>query len=101
MEKPELRKALANWAESNGVEEGVLLFTDLSYDNSIIGVTEDGRAVYDMNKMMEEFAEDEGCDSMEAIEWIEYNTIRAIPYMGERCPIIITPVDEITDCYGD
>ena len=25
----------------------------------------------------------------EAIEWIEYNTIRALPYMGEGAPIIV------------
>lgn len=101
MEKPELRKAIAAWAEDNGVEEGVLLLTNHSYDNSIVGVTEDGRAIYDMNKMVEEFAEDESCDELEAIEWIEYNTVRALPYMGERCPIIITPIDDIADRYGD
>lgn len=101
MEKPELRKAIAAWAEDNGVEEGVLLLTNHSYDNSIIGVTEDGRAIYDMNKMVGEFAEDENCDELEAIEWIEYNTVRALPYMGERCPIIITPIDDITGRYGD
>jgi hypothetical protein len=35
----------------------------------------------------EEFTEEE------AIEWIDYNTIRALPYMGEKAPIIMYPIE--------
>jgi hypothetical protein len=32
--------------------------------------------------------EDEGWTVEESIEWIEYNTIRALPYLGPNAPII-------------
>ena len=34
----------------------------------------------------------EGLNYEEAAEWIEYNTIRALPYFGEDAPIIIYPL---------
>ena len=33
--------------------------------------------------------ETEGWDEIDAVEWIDYNTIRALPYMGENAPMII------------
>ena len=73
-----------------------------AYDNSIVGATEDGRLVYDLDKMIAEYMQDEGCDLDEAVEWIEYNTLRAIPYMGEHRPIVIYDTAErIMALYGD
>lgn len=34
----------------------------------------------------------EGMSVVEAVEWIEYNTIRALPYAGAEAPIIMYPV---------
>jgi hypothetical protein len=39
--------------------------------------------------MVEELMEDEECSYEEAVEWIDYNTIRALPYAGENGPIIM------------
>lgn len=36
--------------------------------------------------------ETEGLSDIEAIEWIECNTIRTLPYMGEGTPIIMYPL---------
>jgi hypothetical protein len=36
-------------------------------------------------------------DEIEAIEWIEYNTIRALPYMGPEAPIIVYPLMEVEE----
>lgn len=66
-----------------------LVFDNASYDNSIVGVTTDNRVVYDYNKMIVELMEDEGWSYDEAIDWIEYNTIRSLPYAGEKAPIIM------------
>lgn len=44
--------------------------------------------------MVESLMEEDGMEYSEAIEFIEYNTIRAIPYMGGRGPIILYPIDE-------
>ena len=40
-------------------------------------------------KMIEYLIETEQMTEQEAIEWIQYNTIRALPYMGSKAPIII------------
>lgn len=32
--------------------EGVVVFSDFSYDDALIGVSEDNRAIYDFNKMV-------------------------------------------------
>lgn len=72
--------------------EGIKYLTNYSYDDALIGVTEDGRAIYDFDKMVEWLMDEEGWSDTEAIEWIEYNTIRALPYMGEDAPIIMYPL---------
>lgn len=73
--------------------DDVLLFDNPSYDDALIGVTEDGRAVYDFDKMVAWLVEHDGVDEIEAIEWIEYNAIRALPYEGDRAPIIMYPIE--------
>ena len=87
----ELRKKI-------NVDEGYtnsLFYTDQSYDNSVICVDVNGKIVYDYDKMIEEFIDDNYPQDIiaeekkkdpnfdevtEAIEWIDYNTIRATPY---------------------
>lgn len=75
----------------NGYDDVVYL-TNYSYDDALIGVSEDGRAVYDFERMVDWLIENEGCTDNEAVEWIEYNTIRALPYAGEKAPIIMYPL---------
>jgi hypothetical protein len=60
--------------------DDVLLFDNPSYDDALIGVTEDDRAVYDFDKMVAWLVEHDGMDEIEAVEWIEYNATRALPY---------------------
>ena len=74
--------------------EDVIIFENYSYDDALIGVTDDGRAVYDFDRMVRWLVDTEGFTDEEAIEWIEYNTIRALPYMGEEAPIIMYPLPE-------
>lgn len=73
--------------------EDVAHFINDDYEDALIGVTDDGRAVYDFDKMVEYLMNKEGWSDIESIEWIEYNVIRAIPYMGEKPPIIVYPID--------
>lgn len=72
--------------------DNVTLLANYSYDDALIGVTEDGRAVYDYEKMITWLVETEGFTELEAIEWIDYNTIRALPYMGPDAPLIMYPL---------
>ena len=73
--------------------EDVVILTNYSYDDALIGVTEDNRAVYDFEKMVTWLVETEGFTVDEAIEWIEYNTIRALGYAGDDAPIIMYPLN--------
>lgn len=69
--------------------EDAIVFDNMSYDSSIVGVTTDGRVVYDYDKMVEELMSEEGWSYEDAAEWIDYNTIRSIPYAGPNGPIIM------------
>ena len=72
--------------------ENVKILINCSYDNALIGVSNDGRAVYDYEKMIECLMDKEGWTDEESVEWIEYNTYRALPYMGTDAPIIVYPL---------
>ena len=69
--------------------EGVKFLTNYSYDTALIGVTTDDRAVYDFDLMVQWLMDEEGFTEEEALEWIEYNTNRALPYMGADGPIVM------------
>ena len=66
--------------------------TNYDYSSAFIGVSTDNRAVYDYEKMVEWLINTEGFTEEEAIEWIDYNTLRAIEYFGEDAPIIMYPI---------
>lgn len=78
---------------SNAGYEDVLCFSNYSYDDALIGITEDGRAVYDYDKMVKWLIETQRFTEEEAVEWIDYNTLRALPYMGDKAPIITHPIE--------
>lgn len=75
--------------------EDVKYLVDYSYDSALIGITHDNRAVYDFDLMIEWLMTEEDFTYKDAIEWIEFNTIRALPYMGEGAPIILYKFDNI------
>jgi hypothetical protein len=54
------------------------------FDEAIIGTDIEGRIVYDINKMIEVLMEDDEMDELEAIEYLEFNTLFA--YVGEMTP---------------
>jgi hypothetical protein len=68
--------------------EDVVIFDNPSFDNALIGVSEDNRAVYDYDKMVIWLAITWAISREEAVEFIEYNTIRALPYY-ENHPIVM------------
>lgn len=73
--------------------EGVTILENFGYDSALIGVTTNNEAVYSFEAMVEWLMDEEGLSQDDAIEWIEYNTIRALPYMGPGRPIIFYKLD--------
>ena len=72
----------------NGYED-IIVFKCESYDDALIGVSHDNRAIYSYEKMVDWLCNRDGMTREEAMEWIDYNTIRAIPYFGEKAPIVM------------
>lgn len=68
--------------------EDVIIFSNPDYASAFIGISEDNRAVYDYNKMIEFLMNNDGMTDIEAVDFIEYNTIRSLPYF-ENAPIIV------------
>lgn len=69
--------------------EDVSVFDGEEYNDALIGITTDNRAVYEFEKMVECLMNKYGWSDIDAIEWIEYNTMRALPYFGAKAPIIM------------
>lgn len=71
----------------------ITIFTNPSYVSAFVGVSEDLRAVYDFDLMVEWLMKEDGCDESEAIDCIEHNAIRSLPYQ-ENPPIILHRIEE-------
>lgn len=93
------------------LDDDSVVFSEEFYSPSIIGVTTANRVVYDYDKMIsilaEEYAKGDGkvFDDLEddeqyeyitsAQEWIDFNTIRSLPYdimNGKPMPIVIQDI---------
>lgn len=48
--------------------------------------------MYDYEKMITWLMKPEGWTPEEAEDWVNYNTIRALPYMGDKAPLIMYPL---------
>lgn len=70
--------------------EGAIIFDSPDFDNSIVGITSDNQVVYDFDLMVEEFKNDNNCTEEEASDFINYDTLRSIPYLDiNRRPLVI------------
>lgn len=68
--------------------EDAIVFENPDYAKALVGHTHDYRAVYSYTSMIACLME-EGMSYEDAAEFIDYNTIRAIPYMGPTAPVIL------------
>lgn len=99
MNEDELKEKLREW---NVEDEIIILEPQKDFNKGIIGVTEDKcHLVYDFQKLVAGMAGENFMNKSndertfedfleEASEWVDYNTIRSLPYMNEKYrPIII------------
>lgn len=90
-------KSVALTEEQKRLLDGAPILEPDSLDAAIIGtvVTPKGcAALYDYEKLVEAFMRDDPESSREAVvEWISYNTVRALPYLGPRAPWILEQID--------
>lgn len=71
----------------NGYED-LSVFENPSYDGCIVGISTNNQVIYSLSQMVEWFCKENNCSFDESLEYIDYNTIRTIPYM-ENPPVII------------
>lgn len=80
--------------------EDAVVFENPDYDSAIIGVDEDDRVIYDFGLMVEHLMEKDGMTYEDAVEFIEYNTIRALPYFPNH-PIVMFPISDYYEDYEE
>ena len=68
-----------------------IVFDLPGYDEAIIGVTDDGRVVYNYDAMVECLMNATGMNMEQAVDFSDYNTVRACAYMN-NAPIIVYPL---------
>ena len=84
--------SLKEWLCETDHEDTVVLESP-DYLSAIVGISEEGRLIYSYNKMIEHLMTVENMDAEEAMEFIDYNTIRALPYAGEMAPIVLYDIE--------
>ena len=87
---------------NKNLKENSILLENYSYEDAIVGATKEGSVLYDYDLMIQWLQETEDFSYDDAVEWIEYNTLRAIPYFQSKgiVPTIVY-YDEIEDKYYD
>jgi hypothetical protein len=81
--------------------EDLVILDNPSFDSAIVGVSSDDRVIYDYDKMVdslmhdESFKDDEGnyLSYEDAIDWIDFNTLRALPYI-KNSPIVMYNIED-------
>lgn len=76
----------------NDYEESVL-FENPDYISAVVGISEEGRVIYSFDKMVDYLIVVDGMDPEDACDFISYNTLRALPYAGEKAPIVMYGIE--------
>lgn len=84
---------LKEYLHERGYDDTVV-FENPDYITAIVGLSEDGRLIYDFDKMVEHLVNTDGMDAEEAIEFVEFNTIQSLSSAGAMAPIVMYPMDE-------
>lgn len=86
----ELKQKIADMVMDDDELDRIIVLEGDEFADGAVGLTEDNRLVYSYEKLVESLAKEYGTET-DAIEWLEYNTIRSLPYMTSygNVPIIM------------
>lgn len=71
-----------------------IVYQNPDFQSAIIGVDENSHSViYDYDLMVQSLMTEDGITYEQAIQFIDYNTIRATPYMPQPRPIILRKLE--------
>lgn len=69
-------------------DKQIIVFSNPSYDTAILGISSDDRVIYDYDLMVKYLIDNDNLSEIDAVEFIDYNTIRAMAYEPSS-PIIL------------
>ena len=78
--------------QKKGFKDAVL-FVDPSFAQAIIGISEQGRVIYSYEKMIDSLRISRSLSREEAVDFVSQFTLRDLPLMGEKRPIISYNID--------
>lgn len=69
--------------------EDAVIFENPDYDSAIIGISDDNRVIYDYDKMLGHLMDVDNMEMLDAMEFIDYNTLKAYSETPELDPIVM------------
>ena len=91
MTNSELKEQIAEMCMfDETILDNIIILEGDEFADGAIGLSSDDHVVYSYEKLVDSLSKFYGGE-LEAIEWLEYNTIRSLPYMDSvgNTPIII------------
>lgn len=87
MDKQELKKLLCEMGLENS-----LMFESPDYMSAIVGIDyHSGSIIYDYDLMVQHLMKQDNISEQDAIDFVEFNTLRSIPYVtGGVPPTVLT-----------
>ena len=92
-QEPESISEIREILHERGFKDAIL-FVDPSFVQAIVGISEPGRVVYSYEKMIDCLRISRSLSRDEAVEFISQFTLRDLPLMGEKSPIILYSIDK-------
>lgn len=83
---------LKGYLAEQGLTDTVV-FESPSYISAVVGISTDGRLIYSRPLMVRYLCKKDGMSELDAEEFIDFNTVGALPYMGDKAQIIMEGLD--------
>ena len=103
MSNNELKEILYDTIQDEDVLDQMIILEGDEFADGVIGITNDNHVVYSYERLVQSLAKayrDENQTDEEAelaaMEWIDYNTIRSLPYMEKEglAPVIMFELEK-------
>lgn len=85
---------LKGWLKEHDFEDSVY-FTDPDHNTAILGVSQDGRVIYDYSLMVDYLEDTLNFGHQEAIDFLEVNVMGVVQNLGDNAPIIMDSIEAI------
>lgn len=97
MTNKQLKEVIADKVFDQEELDQIIVLEGDEFADGAIGLTIDNHLVYDYNKLVESLMKHNDWSELDAIEWIDFNTIRSLPYMATlgNEPVIINLFEDL------